>query len=227
MKLLYVLPVLLTLPISGFAETAKKVQNTGQKVDGYIGLNLNYVGAQLNDAFGEYFSYVSGYDVDTDDLINPNNFGFSLNAGVQFSKYFGLEAFLQHTFNSTAEVNFYNVGTKVSNYKSKINSWGFGIDALGYIPITDTKFSFIGSVGVGYYTFNAKFDVVNYVYSTKYSDSDDESNLAFRIGFGGQYDFSDRWTMRGIIRYVALNSDDEEDTVESLVDVSLGVKYTF
>lgn len=213
------------LPTVVFAQSAF----ASDSVKGYIGLNGNYVRGQLNDAVGEVFSYTSGYDVDTDELINPNNFGFSLNAGAQFNKYFGLEGFLQHTFASTAEIDFYDtIGTtKVSNYKSKVSSWAFGADVLGYIPVTDTKFSFIGSLGLGYYIFDAKFDVVNYLYGIKYSDSSDESNVAFRIGIGGQYAFSDRWAMRGMVRYVALNSDEDEDVVEGLVDISLGVKYTF
>ena len=190
---------------------------------------MNYVRGQLNDAFGEGFSYTSGYAVDTNELINPNNFGFSLNAGAQINEFFGVEGFLQHTFASTAEIDFYDANwtTKISNYKSKVSSWAFGADVLGYMPVTDTKFSFIASLGFGYYKFDGKFDVSNYLYGIKYSDSSDESNVAFRIGFGGQYAFSDRWAMRGMVRYVGLNYDDNEDVVEGLVDISLGAKYTF
>ena len=43
----------------------------------------------------------------------------------------------------------------------------------------------------------------------------------------GQYAFSDNFAMRGMVRYVALDYDDDEDVVEGLVDVSLGIKLTF
>lgn len=217
--------VLALLPTVVFAQT----DSASDGVKGYVGLNINYVRGQFNDAFGEAFSYASGYDVDTDELINPNNFGFNLSAGAQFNQNFGLEGFVQHTFDSSAEIDFYDTTgtTLVSKYKSKVSSWAFGVDALGYIPVTDTKFSFIGSLGFGYYKFDAKIDVVNYVAGIKLSDSDDESNVAFRIGLGGQYAFSDRWAMRGMVRYVALNYDEDEDVVKGLVDISLGAKYTF
>lgn len=215
-------------------KTVKQEKNTepnnfGTSTKGYISFNINYVREQLNDEFGEAFSYPSGYDVDTDELVNPNNFGFNISAGIQFNQGFGLEVFLQHTFDSSAEIDFYDTTgtTLVSKYKSKVSSWAFGVDALGYIPVTDTKFSFIGSLGGGYYIFDGNFDIVNYVAGLKHSESDYESNVAFRIGLGGQYAFSDSWAIRGMVRYVALNYDEDEDVVKGLVDISLGAKYTF
>ena len=101
------------------------------------------------------------------------------------------------------------------------------MDALGYVPIKNSKFSFLGSMGIGYYNLHGKFEGTSYAYEISESDSDDENNIAFRIGFGGQYAFSERWALKGMIRYVALNYDDDEDVVEGLVDISLGARYTF
>lgn len=237
MKLSHVIFALAVLPATVFAQTEES-QTTQTKelqyeksdgIKGYIGLNLNYVKGQLNDAWGEEFSYATGYDVDTDDLINPNNIGFSFNAGAQFNKYFGLEGFLEYTARSTAEIDFYDAGkiNKLANYKAKVSSLAFGLDAMGYAPIADSKFSFVGSLGAGYYKFNSTIDVVNYTSGLSVSDSGDEKNLAFRIGIGGQYAFSDNFAMRGMVRYVALDYDDDEDVVEGLVDISLGIKLTF
>jgi opacity protein-like surface antigen len=217
MKLLYVLPILSVLPITSFAQNLK----------GYVGFNLNYDRAQLNDEIGEEFSYETGFNVDTNDLINPNNYGFSLNAGAQINKYFGVEGFFQYTFNSSAEIDFYDIyNTKVSNYKAEASSLAFGLDAIGYLPIDNTKFSFMGTVGVGYYKFDGTFKVINYVYDIRDKSSSDESNVAFRIGIGGQYDISNQWAIRGMVRYVALNSDEEPEPLVEMARISVdeGVK---
>ena len=223
MKLLYVLPILLTLPMVSFAKQVKPTQD----IKGYVGFNINYNGVSLNDKMGEYLSDELGTSVSTDDLINTDYYGLSLNIGADINKYFGVEGFLQYMFHSSADISFYDIyNTKVGKYESKVSSFAFGIDAIGYLPLADTKVSLIGSAGLGYYTFNGKFTGTNYIYDLKESDSDDESNVAFRIGFGAQYAFSEKFAARGIIRYVALNSDDE-DVVESFIDVSLGIKYAF
>lgn len=225
MKLSHIILIATILPVTAFAETSDQPQSNSTKA--YIGFNVHYLRAQLNDKVGETFSYASSSSTDTNELINPNHSGLSLNIGAQFDDNFSLEAFLEHISSSTADIDFYYTGNKISHYKSKTSGLAFGLDAMGYAPITDTKFSFIGSFGVGYYKFDGEFNVVNYVTNAELSESGDETNVAFRIGFGGQYAFAENLALRGMVRYIALNSDDNEDAVDGLIDISLGLKYTF
>ena len=187
----------------------------------YIGFGLSYDHAMLYDELGKEVTYLTGYDIETSDLINTNHFGVNLNFGVQFNKYFATEVFYQHTFNSKATIEFID-----GEFVSKVSSNNFGADLMGILPITDTNFSLIGSVGLGSYKFSVKETIAEYGgFESNYSES--ESNMGFRIGIGGQYAFSDNWAARFIIRYVGMNSDKKEDVVDGLVDISLGIKYSF
>jgi len=188
----------------------------------YIGFGLSYDYAMLYDELGEEITYLTGYDIETSDLINTNHFGVNLNVGVQFNKYFATELFYQHTFNSKATIEFLD-----GELMTKVSSNNFGADLIGLLPITDTNFSLIGSVGVGSYKFRVKETITEYTYGIEENYSESESNIGFRIGIGGQYDFSDNWAARFMIRYVGMNSDKEKDVVDGLMDISLGVKYAF
>jgi opacity protein-like surface antigen len=187
----------------------------------YIVFGLSYDHAILYDELGKEVTYLTGYDIETSDLINTNHFGVNLNFGVQFNKYFATEVFYQHTFNSKATIEFID-----GELVSKVSSNNFGADLMGMLPITDTNFSLIGSIGLGSYKFSVKETIAEYGgFESNYSES--ESNMGFRIGIGGQYAFSDNWAARFIIRYVGMNSDKKEDVVDGLVDISLGIKYSF
>ena len=188
----------------------------------YIGFGLSYDHAMLYDKLGKEITYFTGYNIKTTDLINPNHFGINLNAGIQLNKYFATELFYQHTFNSKATIELLD-----GEFATKVSSNNFGADLIGLLPVTDTNFSFIGSIGVGSYTFRAKETIKEYTYRIALNDSESESNTGFRIGIGGQYTISDNWAARFIIRYVGMDSDKEKDIVYELMDISLGVKYTF
>ncbi len=196
----------------------------GSNIRPYIGLNFTYAHANLNDELGDLASYISGYDFGTDDLINPNTVGFTANIGAQFNKYLGAELFLNYTA-STAEVSFYdNYATVVATMKNNGSSFGIGADVIGSLQISDSDFSMLGSIGGGYYNFKLKVNYEDYLY--KYSDSGNEKHFGFRLGIGGQYAFTDNFAARTLVRYVIINSD-EQDLIKGMLDWSIGLKCTF
>ena len=207
--------------LSGLISMVSAPATADINIKPYIGFGLSYDHAMLYDELGKEVTYLTGYDIETSDLINTNHFGVNLNFGVQFNKYFATEVFYQHTFNSKATIEFLD-----GEFVTKVSSNNFGADLMGMLPITDTNFSLIGSVGLGSYNFSVKETIAEYGgFESNYSES--ESNMGFRIGIGGQYAFSDNWAARFMIRYVGMNSDKKEDVVDGLVDISLGIKYSF
>lgn len=228
MKISYIAFGLALMPTIASAASEKPI--TQKNVKAYIGLDVNWFNGNLNNKLGEDFSAGTGYlyNVDSDELINPKYIGFTVNAGAKINDYFGIETFYQNTGNSKSTIDFYDTlgTTKISQYKSKTSFWAFGLDALGYLPITDSKFSFIGSLGLGYYNTKGTFDIINYVYNISETEKGTEKNIGLRIGFGGQYDFAEHWAARAMIKYAALNSDND-DAVDGVLDISFGVKYIF
>ncbi len=162
-----------------------------------------YIGLDAGASHIEYTSYQStGLENYFDE-----NFGIaSLNIGTRIGDYFGLEL---STTGSTASENS---GVDFS-YSS------VGLDAFGYVPLT-TNMELFASAGAGYYTLDLKSDAGYKDVEIHYQDSD----YAFRLGAGAQYNFNDNWAMRGMIRHAFF---DDNYFVDSITEATLGVRYSF
>ena len=217
------------LPIVGcFAAMLTAPALANMDIKPYVGFGLGYSGASFYDGPGEAVAALTGTNVKTEDLVNGDGLAIYLNAGVKFNQYFGVEAFYQHAFESEADMEFYGLGgTLEDKAESDFSYNSFGFDAVGYLPINNSPFSLIGSIGVGQYKFKVKEKETNYVLGVSGTTTDTESDTGFRFGVGGEYDFGNQWAARLMIRYVSLDSDEDKDLVDDIIDISLGMKYTF
>ena len=136
-----------------------------------------------------------------DDTYNSG----TLNLGLTFDKYFGIEGFYQ---NSTEKEGAY------SSLKTNFNV--YGADLLFYIPIND-KIDFIATTGIGRYEVEAKIKYYNLTIS------ETESDTGIRTDMGLQYNINDHWSFRAIGRYIHLNME----SVENIKELSLGIRYYF
>lgn len=213
------------------------------KIRVYLGLNFVYGIANFHDKLGDDISdfVESNTPIDTSDFFNTNNLRGNLNFGAQINKYFAIEGFFQHTYSKQKEFEFkwyssgYYYDVNHTHMKMRFNALSIGIDALGFLPITNTSISLVGLFGIGYYETRWKSIADNWAsnnfgYTSEhdiYHGSGKENYLGFRFGLGGQYNLSESWDIRLMLKYVEINSDKSEDLLDNFVDISLGLQYTF
>ena len=144
---------------------------------------------------------------------------------------FGIEAFYNRAYSKNIATQIINgeigsddhhmVGTFTSKYQA------FGVDILGYLPVTD-YFDFIGFVGLGQYQFDneaefeARFLEGNNV-DGRFSYDFSENSLSWRVGGGFQFNIARGLVLRTMYRYIKIKTD----TINSLQEYSVGIRFLF
>ncbi|MCM1323059.1 MAG: porin family protein [Acetobacter sp.] len=192
----------------------------------YIGLDV----ATTSMKFGTD-QWVRDYDGNTG-YFEDGNKAISGVLGVKINKYFGVEAFYQQSgeekhrdntfFESTEYDGDEDYDTTTISYKA------FGVDLLGYIPVTQ-DIEIITSLGLAQYDFDTNLNMSALNSDTgereKYlSESKSFDSLGFRIGLGAQYSINEHFALRAMARYVKM---DDDEYVKSLTEFSLGLRYMF
>lgn len=157
----------------------------------YIGTDYNSTNAELND----------GYD----NIVADNYISGSLNVGIKFNQYLGIEGFFQKS----------NEESSLDSYL-KTSFYAYGTDLLFYTPL-NKKTNFLVSTGIAKYKVEAKLKYAGL------SINDSESGIGTRVGLGLEYNIDKNWSIRAIGRYVMLNLD----SVENIKELSLGIRYYF
>lgn len=158
-----------------------------------------YVGFDVGGSKADYGYWLDGED----DTFVVSNF----NIGAKFNKYFGVELSAQ----ASSEIDIEEFGDL--SYSS-INA-----DIIGYASVND-KVDLFGLAGIGYYTFD--LDMGENILPDCDTHLQNEE-VAFRIGGGIQYNINEKWTMRGAVKYAFIDND----YVDSLTEVTVGVRYNF
>lgn len=219
--------------IRKFQQKTQQAWNKASNFKYYVGFDYNK--SQLSQADNSInfdniiFSSVGGINIPADKLIDEQD-NISIVIGTRPHKNFGIEAFYSRSYNKNkiTHINTGAVGHKdyhmVGEFTSEYQA--FGVDLLGYLPVTD-YFDFIAFVGLGKYYFDndASF-VINYLDSTPVdSFSQDFSNdaLAWRVGGGIQFNIARGIVLRSMYRFIKLNSD----TIDYLQEFSVGIRFLF
>ena len=121
--------------------------------------------------------------------------------GIKLNDTIGLEAFYQQSLEET-----------ITPISTKFNAFGF--DSLAYIPINDT-IDVVPSFGIARYKVEA---------SVKGLLSVNEDRLGLRGGIGAQINFNENVGLRISGRFVYF---DDLDSVDSLWEISTGLRFTF
>ena len=139
---------------------------------------------------------------------------FSVSLGAKFNSYFGIEAFYQHSEEGES-TSLYSYGLGYG--KLKTSYIAYGADLIGYLPTNIQNVTLLGSLGLGQYEFEAKYD-------GRYgSVSDTEDGLGIRIGLGMQYNFNNNTSFRVMGRYSHIDSD----YVDNMIDLTAGLRFYF
>ena len=169
----------------------------------YVGLDYVYSDTELGSI------WVAGERVDP--YLESKFDSFAISAGAKVHKNFGLEAFYQQSLDEEKTVGF--------GQKTETSYNAYGVDAIGYLPLEcEQKIELLGSLGVGYYDFDAKYKILGNE-MLKLSDS----GWGYRIGAGAQYNINEHLAARVMARY----ADIDVDGVDNIVDLTAGVRYTF
>lgn len=211
----------------------KQAWNKAGNFKYYVGFDYNKSHVNQTDDTINFdhliFSPVSGIDIPANQVID-NQDNISIVIGTRPNKNFGIEAFYSRSYNKNKITRINNVSVGSENYHTVeefTNEYqAFGVDLLGYLPVTE-YFDFIAFVGVGKYYFdnNASF-VVNYLDSTpvdKFSQDYSDDSLAWRVGGGVQFNIARGIVLRSMYRFIKLNSD----AVDYLQEFSVGIRFLF
>ena len=136
--------------------------------------------AYLGAAIGSTSYSEDGFD-ETDD-------GFKLNAGIRINENFAIEG--NYIDFGRPEGPFYGID-------SSVRVDGFGLSALGIMPISD-EFELFGKVGL--FGWNADIKV------GPFSSTDDGTDVIY--GFGAAYRLSDQLSLRAEWEFVDLEGGD-------------------
>ena len=146
-------------------------------------------------------------DADADHQ-SPKYNSASVNVGTEYNKYFGTEVFYQYSDDDKKHVN---------GIENQTSFQAYGLDLMGYLPLgCDQVFSLVGTMGIGEYTFDKN-------YSGFYAPKDQRDHgIGYRFGGGLQYKIDDKFSVRGLVRYVNLN---DIDNFDDMWEYTAGIRY--
>jgi opacity protein-like surface antigen len=143
-------------------------------------------------------------------VIRKNKPGVNVFVGARFTENLGMElgfGFIQKV-KAGAQLNR-NASNKVSNLYA---------DVLGYMPVS-AKVDLIGAVGVG--RLKSKPDVSNYPFANKTALT--KTKVGVRFGAGAQYNVTENWAARAMVRYQKGN----KNFLKGNTSLSVGALYSF
>ncbi|MDD4555991.1 MAG: outer membrane beta-barrel protein [Alphaproteobacteria bacterium] len=145
------------------------------------------------------------YKGDNKKALQKNFNSPALVIGTQINKFFSVEGLYQQTFNESKS----HAGLKT---KSKYRV--LGLDAIGHLPLgCSQKFELLGLVGTGNYRYSAKNAV----------EKGSDDGWYGRIGGGLQYNVTSDVAVRAMVK----NSWVDVKGLDSVLDATLGVRYSF
>lgn len=199
----------------------------------YLGLDYNVgsMSAGSKDvAFDDLIFAAGPIHVKPDDILDDQD-SLSFIAGARMSKYWGLEAFYQQSYDDNTMTSVDNKTLNNIDYHL-LNDYttsfkAYGLDFIGYAPLSP-YFDFVGSLGLAQYKFeNEGLFTAYYVDGTDKRDvvkrSFDEDKLGWRAGIGAQLNIADGIALRAMYRYIYIGGD----LVDDLNEFSLGLRFLF
>ena len=223
-----------------FEKDVRKVQDKAEHAVDKMKQYRYYVGFEYNKSQVEtsrnkisfndvIFHDVNGIKTDSGEMIDhQDNIGVIL--GFRPHKNFGFEAFYNRSYNKNEVTQYDAVSVGVPGYHM-INSYtseyqAFGIDLIGYMPITQ-YFDIVAMAGLGKYKFKNKatFEARNLEGAAEYSVSYDfsENKMAYRVGGGVQFNIASGVVLRLMYKYINVNSD----TIKYLQEYSVSLRFLF
>ncbi|MBE6458445.1 MAG: porin family protein [Alphaproteobacteria bacterium] len=199
----------------------------------YLGLdyNMGTTSAGSEDiAFDDLILAGGPIKVKPDDVLDDQD-SLSFVAGARISKYWGLEAFYQQSYDDNTATSVDSVTLNNPDYHL-MNDYttsfrAFGLDLIGYAPVSP-YFDFVGSLGLAQYKFENEALFTSYYLSNTdprdiVKQNFDEDKIGWRAGIGAQLNIADGIALRAMYKYIYIGGD----LVEDLNEFSLGLRFLF
>jgi opacity protein-like surface antigen len=184
--------------------TSAQAEEDGFFFKPYVGADYRYSYINLDDNRIAGKSY--GYESLFADSLN----GGDIHVGARIHEYLGFEA----SFSDSATASRSNlVGTTAS---SDIRLQAESLDALGYLPLGDSKCELIGLVGVEH---DSGVDSVTRPNGTTTSGGPSGTRVEF--GGGAQYWITDNLNVRALVNY----QDANYAAINDVIVTSLGLNW--
>ena len=157
------------------------------------------------------FGMTDGFDTLAEDTLT----GFSITGGVKINDIVSLSAFYQFSGEKSKSAStIYGYVDTTSSFKA------FGVDLTGYLSVKE-NFNLFGSVGLG------KYDVDFEQSLSGYEETWTEKHTGIRFGLGAEYFLKDNISLTANARYVDFDYDSDEDYIEDMTEIGIGVRYYF
>lgn len=174
----------------------------------YIGIDLMRMSVDYNDNYNAG----GGIFLDGNALLEDSLNGLNIHIGNRFHKNFGAE--LGYFRTREEEDKDIAAGATVgpgvvaaAPFSTSVKVSGFTLDGLGYLPLSDSgQFELIGTAGVSWMTGEIEATVPG-----AGSGDADESEFGFRVGGGAQVNLTDKFSLRGLVRYQTADFDGVAD----------------
>ena len=199
----------------------------------YLGLDYNIGSMSAGSketSFDDLIFAAGPISVKPDDIMDDQD-SLSFVAGARISKYWGVEAFYQQSYDDNTVTSVDNKTLNHIDYHL-LNDYttsfkAYGADLIGYVPLSP-YFDFVGSLGLAQYNFeNEGLFTAYYVDGTNKRDvvkrSFDEDKIGWRAGVGAQLNIADGIALRAMYRYIYIGGD----LVDELNEFSLGLRFLF
>lgn len=199
----------------------------------YLGFDYNMGKTSAGSktlTFDDKIFAISAIDIKPGQVIDDQD-SLSFIIGARISKYWGLEAFYQQSYddNTVSQVDnktLNNIDYHLMNeYTTSFKA--YGLDVIGYVPFSP-YFDLVGALGLAKYKFENKAVFASYyVDHTEVRDvvsrNFNENKLGWRAGIGAQVNIADGVALRAMYRYVYVDGD----IIDNLSEFSLGLRFLF
>lgn len=213
----------------GYPSKLDRLISKISQVKPYIGTDIGY--NKLNRIIIPNNFTVGGItNISFSTQLPKNIYNLSANMGLKVSKNISLEAFYQDTFNRKEKGDFITSipiidATSKSISSSQLSFNSYGLDFIYSAPLYNQSLEILIALGIGFYDIDAKLKLhkwrdegedVEYFASNK--------SIGHRIGFGGQYNFNEHLSLRGMVRYIKFTDD---KIIKDMLEFSTGLRYYF
>ena len=191
----------------------KEVQTN--KFRPYIGIDVSAIRMKfgnadgfMKDEDGKYFK--SGIEA------------ISAHIGTRIDKYFGIEGYYQQSGKASKTAEHELLPGGYFDSKDSLSYKSYGVDFIGYVPITQ-EFELLAALGIGQYDFDTEVKLLKFL-PGYIIESKDFDSIGVRLGIGAQYNITDHFALRGMVRHIKMM---DSDYVKNLMEISLGIRYMF
>lgn len=164
------------------------------------------------------------------DVIDDQD-SISFVAGARISKYWGVEAFYQQSYDDNTVTQIDNTTLNNINYHL-MNEYttsfkAYGLDVIGYIPFSE-YFDVVAALGLAQYKFDNQATFASYnIDGTQLVDvvsrDFDEDKIGWRAGIGAQVNIADGVALRAMYRYIYVGGD----VIDNMNEFSMGLRFLF